>query len=65
MRLRETLIIYMFPLLVIPTLAFGYLAYKYIETSNAQRADAQLSNKMNPHQQKLKEFMQAGQQSQQ
>lgn len=63
MRLRETLIIYMFPLLVIPTLAFGYLAYKYSETSMAQRAYAQVSNHLNAQQQKLQEFLQAGQQS--
>jgi signal transduction histidine kinase/DNA-binding response OmpR family regulator len=63
MRLRETLIIYMFPLLVIPTLAFGYLAYKYSETSMAQRAFAQMSNHLNAQQQKLQEFLQSGQQS--
>lgn len=63
MRLRETLIIYMFPLLVIPTLAFGYLAYKYSETSMAQRAYTQVSNHLNTQQQKLQEFLQSGQQS--
>lgn len=63
MRLRETLIIYMFPLLVIPTLAFGYLAYKYSESSMAQRAFAQVSTHLYTQQQKLQQFLQSGQQS--
>jgi len=63
MRLRETLIVYMFPLLVLPTLAFGYLAYKYSQASMVQQAYIQVARHLNLQQQKLQQFLLSGQQS--
>jgi len=70
MRLRETLVIYMFPLMVLPTLVFGYLAYRYSESSFAQQAfvkvaqhleiqQNKLSNYLNNHQMQLQHLSQA------
>lgn len=63
MRLRETLIVYMFPLLVLPTLAFGYLAYKYSQASMLQQSYIQVARHLNAQQQKLQQFLLSGQQS--
>lgn len=38
MRLRETLVAYMLPLLVLPVVAFGYLAYQYSKQHMQQEA---------------------------
>ena len=56
MRLRETLVIYMFPLLVLPTILFGYLAYFYSSTAFTQQAYAQVSHHLTVQQQKLSQF---------
>ena len=38
MRLRETLVAYMLPLLVLPVMAFGYLAYQFSKQHLQQEA---------------------------
>ncbi len=57
MRLRETLVIYMFPLMVLPTLAFGYLAYRYSESSFAQQAFIKVAQHLELQQQKLSTYL--------
>ncbi len=57
MRLRETLVIYMFPLMVLPTLAFGYLAYRYSESSFAQQAFIKVAQHLQIQQNKLNVYL--------
>jgi hypothetical protein len=38
MKLRETLVAYMLPLLVLPVMAFGYLAYQFSKDYLQQQA---------------------------
>lgn len=62
MRLRETLVIYMFPLLVLPTLLFGYLAYRYSETAFSHQAYNRVARHMNSQQQRIENFIVTNQQ---
>ncbi|MBU2223119.1 MAG: response regulator [Gammaproteobacteria bacterium] len=63
MRLRETLVIYMFPLLVLPTVLFGYLAYYYSSNSFSQQAYIKVARHLGNQQQKLEHFFNYHQQS--
>lgn len=56
MRLRETLVIYMFPLLVLPTVLFGYLAYHFSTSSYTQQAYIQVAGHLAAQQQKVEQF---------
>ncbi|HCU65001.1 MAG TPA: hybrid sensor histidine kinase/response regulator [Rheinheimera sp.] len=56
MRLRETLVIYMFPLLVLPTVLFGYLAYHFSTSSYTQQAYIQVARHLAGQQQKVEQF---------
>lgn len=62
MRLRETLVIYMFPLLVLPTLLFGYLAYRYSETAFSNQAYNRVVRHLNTQQRRIDNFILANQQ---
>lgn len=57
MRLRETLVIYMFPLMVLPILAFGYLAYRYSESSFQQQAFVKVAQHLEIQQNKLSSYL--------
>ena len=57
MRLRETLVIYMFPLLVLPTVLFGYLSYYYSTTTFNQQAYIKVARQLSSQQQKLEHFL--------
>lgn len=57
MRLRETLVIYMFPFLVLPTLAFGYLAYLYSESSFSQQAFVKVTQHLQSQQDRLNNYL--------
>lgn len=57
MRLRETLVIYMFPLMVLPTLAFGYLAFRYSESSFVQQAFIKVAQHLEIQQEKLSSYL--------
>ena len=63
MRLRETLVIYMFPLLVLPTVLFGYLSYYYSSTTFNQQAYIQVARHLSNQQQKLEYFFNYQQQA--
>lgn len=63
MRLREALVIYMFPLLVLPTVLFGYVAYHYSTQANQQEAFYHVSRHLNQQQQLLHQFFSLRQQS--
>ena len=63
MRLRETLVIYMFPLLVLPTVLFGYLSYYYSSTTFNQQAYIKVARHLGNQQQKLEHFFNYQQQS--
>ncbi len=56
MRLRETLVIYMFPLLVLPTVLFGYLAYHFSASAFSQQAYIQVARHLGGQQQKIEQF---------
>jgi signal transduction histidine kinase/DNA-binding response OmpR family regulator len=47
----------MFPLMVLPTLAFGYLAYRYSESSFAQQAFIKVAQHLELQQQKLSTYL--------
>lgn len=57
MRLRETLVIYMFPLMVLPTLAFGYLAYRFSESAFAHQAFIKVAQHLDHQQFKLNNYL--------
>ncbi len=61
MRLRETLVIYMFPLLVLPTLVLGYLAYRFSASAFAHQAYIQVDKHLASHQQKIDTFLRSNQ----
>lgn len=62
MRLRETLVIYMFPLLVLPTVLFGYLTYHFSSASYSQQAFIQVARHLGAQQQKIEQFFSTQQQ---
>lgn len=53
MRLRETLVAYMLPLLVLPVLLFGYLAYQYSQRYLQQQTYYQVRSALAAQQQQL------------
>ncbi|WP_019675654.1 hybrid sensor histidine kinase/response regulator [Arsukibacterium perlucidum] len=57
MRLRETLVAYMLPLLVLPVLLFGYLAYQYSQRYMQQQTYYQVRSALAGQQQQLHEFI--------
>ncbi len=63
MRLRETLVIYMFPLLVLPTVLFGFLAYHFSSSAFSQQAFLKVSRHQVQQQKILEQFFIAHQQS--
>lgn len=63
MRLRETLVIYMFPLLVLPTVLFGYLSYYYSSTTFNHQAYIKVARHLGNQQQKLEHFFNYQQQA--
>lgn len=63
MRLRETLVIYMFPLLVLPTVLFGFLAYHFSSSVFSQQAFFKVSRHQVQQQQVLEQFFSSHQQA--
>ncbi len=63
MRLRETLVIYMFPLLVLPTVLFGYLSYYYSNVSFSQQAYIKVARHLGNQQHKVENFLNYQQQA--
>jgi hypothetical protein len=63
MRLRETLVIYMFPLLVLPTVLFGYLSYYYSSTTFNHQAYIKVARHLGNQQQKLEHLFNYQQQA--
>jgi signal transduction histidine kinase/DNA-binding NarL/FixJ family response regulator len=63
MRLRETLVIYMFPLLVLPTVLFGYLAFHFSSSVFSQQAFLKVSRHQLQQQKILEQFFNRHQQS--
>lgn len=57
MRLRETLVAYMLPLLVLPVLLFGYLAYQYSQRYMQQQTYYQVRSALAAQQQQLHDFI--------
>ncbi|MBV2129985.1 hybrid sensor histidine kinase/response regulator [Arsukibacterium indicum] len=57
MRLRETLVAYMLPLLVLPVLLFGYLAYQYSQRYMQQQTYYQVRSALAGQQQQLHDFL--------
>ena len=57
MRLRETLVAYMLPLLVLPVLLFGYLAYQYSQRYMQQQTFYQVRSALAGQQQQLNDFI--------
>ena len=58
MKLRETLVAYMLPLLVLPVLAFGYLAYEFSQQYLQQKAYIQAELALASQQMRLTSFLQ-------
>jgi signal transduction histidine kinase/CheY-like chemotaxis protein len=58
MKLRETLVAYMLPLLVLPVMAFGYLAYEFSKLYLQQQAYAQAEQALAAQQIRLTTFLQ-------
>lgn len=58
MRLRETLVAYMLPLLVLPVMAFGYLAYQFSKQHLQQEAYFNAEQALHKHQAQLTQFLQ-------
>ncbi|HSG52155.1 MAG TPA: hybrid sensor histidine kinase/response regulator, partial [Rheinheimera sp.] len=58
MKLRETLVAYMLPLLVLPVLAFGYLAYEFSQRYLTQQAYSQAERSLATQQVLLSSFLQ-------
>lgn len=63
MRLRETLILYMFPLLVLPTVLFGFLAYQYSSANYEQQAFTKTSQHLVQQQLAIEAFFSQQQQA--
>ncbi len=57
MRLRETLVAYMLPLLVLPMWLFGYLAYQFSQQYLQQQALHQVTVRLAQQQQQLSDFL--------
>ncbi|KKO47115.1 histidine kinase [Arsukibacterium ikkense] len=57
MRLRETLVAYMLPLLILPVLLFGYLAYQYSQRFWQQQTFYQVRSALATQQQQLHDFI--------
>ena len=58
MKLRETLVAYMLPLLVLPVMAFGYLAYQFSKEYLQQQAYFQADKALTAQQLQLSDFLQ-------
>ena len=58
MKLRETLVAYMLPLLVLPVMAFGYLAYQFSKEYLQQQAYFQAEKALTSQQLQLSDFLQ-------
>ena len=58
MKLRETLVAYMLPLLVLPVMAFGYLAYQFSKDYLQQQAYFQADKALTSQQLQLSDFLQ-------
>lgn len=58
MRLRETLIVYMLPLLLLPILVFGYLSWHFSQRYLEQQLYYQVESLLQSQQQKLTTFLQ-------
>ncbi len=58
MRLRETLVAYMLPLLVIPVMAFGYIAYQFSKQYWQQQAYYGAEKALSQQQLQLSSFLQ-------
>ncbi len=58
MKLRETLVAYIFPLLVIPVVVFGYLAYQFSKQYLQQQAFYQAERALTQQQLQLSSFLQ-------
>lgn len=57
MRLRETLLVYMLPLLVVPVAVLGYLAYHYSSLVREQQAYSLVAEHMQQQKQYLNDFL--------
>lgn len=57
MKLRATLLVYIMPLLVLPVLALGYLAYQFSGQYQQQQYYNQVALKLQQQQQELNEFL--------
>lgn len=57
MRLRETLLLYMLPLLILPIAIFGYLAYQYSKAEREQVAYNIVAQRLAQQQQQLNDFL--------
>lgn len=57
MRLRETLLLYMLPLLILPIAIFGYLAYQYSSAEREQSAYNIVAQRLSQQQQQLNDFL--------
>lgn len=57
MKLRETLVAYMLPLLVLPVLAFGYLAYQFSKQYLQQQAYFEAEKALTSQQMQLSAFL--------
>lgn len=57
MKLRETLVAYMLPLLVLPVMAFGYLAYQFSKEYLQQQAYFQAEKALTAQQLQLSDFL--------
>ena len=53
MRLRETLLVYMLPLLVLPVAVLGYLAYYYSDALREQQVYNLVAERLQQQQQYL------------
>ncbi|HEX5793733.1 MAG TPA: hybrid sensor histidine kinase/response regulator, partial [Rheinheimera sp.] len=58
MKLRETLVAYMLPLLVLPVMAFGYLAYQFSKQYLQQQAYFYTEKALAGQQMQLSSFLQ-------
>ncbi|CAM5202059.1 hypothetical protein [Alishewanella longhuensis] len=57
MRLRETLLVYMLPLLVLPVALLGYLAYHYSSALREQQAYNFVAERLQQQQQYLNDVL--------
>jgi len=58
MRLRETLVAYMLPLLVLPVMAFGYLAYEFSKQHLQKKAYYEVEQALYQQQLQLTTYLQ-------